>query len=95
MPLEAVPPAFEEGPRSSLGAVVPELAEGLLEDVGSIEAPVGLEQLLEAGLAVVLEVLAIREQGVALALDVRPVLARQPPELAASHIIEVRRRGGA
>ena len=47
LPFEAGSPVVEEAPRPALAPVVPELAEGLLEDVGGVEAPVGGEQNLE------------------------------------------------
>ena len=47
LPFEAGSPVVEEAPRPTLAPVVPELAEGLLEDIGGVEAPVGGEQNLE------------------------------------------------
>src|SRR6266536_580851 len=88
LPLQALLPAVEEGTRPALGLVAPELAEGLLEQVGDAEPFVRCQQLLEAGPAVVAEVLAARKQGVALPLDEGPVLAREPAVLAAAHLIE-------
>src|SRR3990172_7493355 len=88
LPLEALLPAVEEGARPALGLVAPELAEGLLEQVGDAEPLVRGQQLLEAGPAVVAEVLPAREQGVALPLDEGPVLAGEPAVLAAAYLVE-------
>src|SRR6266545_4997506 len=88
LPLQALLPAVEEGTRPALGLVAPELAEGLLEQIGDAEPLVRRQQLLEAGPAVVAEVLSAREQGVALPLDEGTVLAREPAVLAAAHLIE-------
>ena len=53
LPLEALLPAVEEGARPDLGLVAPELAEGLLEQVGDAEPLVGRQQLLQAGPTIV------------------------------------------
>src|SRR6266545_1938112 len=66
LPLEGLLPALEEGACPALGLVAPELAEGLLEQVGDVEPFVGPEQLPEARSPVVAEVLPAREQGVPL-----------------------------
>jgi len=47
LPLELSTPVVEELPGPGLARVIPELAEGLLEQVGGIEALVGGEQELE------------------------------------------------
>jgi hypothetical protein len=43
LPLEAVFPALKEGASTALGAVVPELSEGLLQNIGGVQASIGLE----------------------------------------------------
>ncbi len=53
LPLEALLPAFEEGAGPALALIAPQLAEGLLEQVGGVEPFVGLEQLDEARPSVV------------------------------------------
>src|SRR3990172_502733 len=88
LPLEALSPALEEGAGPALGLVAPELAEGLLEQVGGVQSLVGREQLLQARSSVVGEGLAIREQRVSLPLDERPVLAGEPTVLAAADLVE-------
>src|SRR6266849_4505494 len=60
LPFEAGSPIVEEAPRPALAPVVPELAEGLLEDVGSVEALVGGQQNLERALALQGEVFVAR-----------------------------------
>src|SRR5208282_817641 len=52
LPFEAGAPVVEEAPRPALAPVVPELAEGLLEDVGGVETLVGCQQERERALAV-------------------------------------------
>ena len=47
LPFETGSPIVEEAPRPCLAFVVPELAEGLFEDIGRVEAPIGGEQNLE------------------------------------------------
>ena len=48
LPFEAVFPTSEKGASAAFGAVIPELPEGLLQNIGGVQAPVGLEQLLSA-----------------------------------------------
>ena len=47
LPLEGRPPVLEEAARPALAAVVPELAEGFLEQVGGVQPLVGGEQRRE------------------------------------------------
>jgi len=47
LPFEAGSPIVEEAPRPGLALIVPQLAEGLFEDIGRVEAPIGGEQNLE------------------------------------------------
>lgn len=65
---EALLPPREEGAGPALGLVTPELATRLFEQVGGVQALVGLEQLGEGSAAVEGEVLA-GEQRRALSLD--------------------------
>src|ERR1700674_5202454 len=88
LPLESLLPAVEEGAGPALRLVAPELAEGLLEQVGGAEPLVRRQQLLQAGPAVVGQVLPAGEQGVPLALDEGAVLAGESAVLAAAHLVE-------
>ena len=60
LPFQAVFPALEEGARAAFGAVVPELSEGFLEDVGGVQTPVGLEQFFQGSPPIQTQVLAAR-----------------------------------
>ncbi len=88
LPLEALSPALEEGAGPALGLVAPELAEGLLEQVGGVQSLVGLEQLGEGAAAVEGEVLAVGEQGVALPLDEGAVLGGEAAVLMTADLVE-------
>src|SRR3989442_8457983 len=88
LPLQALLPALEEGAGPARGLVAPELAEGLFEQVGGVETLVGLEQLAQGCSAIVGEVVAAGEQGVALPLDEGAVLAGETVVLAAPHLVE-------
>jgi hypothetical protein len=55
--------------RSLLSGVVPQLGEGLLEQVGGVQALVGRPQQLEVLSSVTGEILWMRQQCVLLALD--------------------------
>ncbi len=57
LPLQRVFPALEEGTSTPFGAVVPELSEGFLENVGRIQAAVDLEQFLQGPSPVQVQVL--------------------------------------
>ncbi|MCU7850132.1 MAG: hypothetical protein KZQ89_19515 [Candidatus Thiodiazotropha sp. (ex Lucinoma kastoroae)] len=47
LPFETLFPALEKGTRSAFGALIQELSEGFLEDVGRVQTPVGQEQFLQ------------------------------------------------
>ncbi len=64
LPFQVVFPTLEEGPRAAFGAVVPELSEAFLEDVGGVQAPVGLQQFLQRSLPIQTQVLGDRESKV-------------------------------
>ena len=68
LPLQRVAPVLEEAPGPALPGVVPELSEGLFEQVGSVDPPVRGEQELERSAALECQVLAVRKQGVLLPL---------------------------
>ena len=88
LPLEARAPVLEETPRPAFALVVPELAEGLLEQVGGVQALVGRKQGLERFPAVSAQVLPVRQQGVFLTLDVAALLAGQPGVFALADLVE-------
>src|SRR5712691_1668592 len=69
LPLQRRPPVLEEAARPALPAVVPELAERFLEQVRGVQPLVGGEQGRERPAAAEGQVLAVRQQGVLLALD--------------------------
>src|SRR5260370_15299372 len=81
LPLERLAPVLEEAPGPALAGVVPKLAEGLLEEVGGVEAPVRRQQELERLAPLQRQVLATREQRVLLAFDEPAVLAREAGRL--------------
>src|SRR5829696_8794227 len=81
--LEALPsqgrlPSLEESPRPHLPLVVPRLAGHLLEQIGLVQPPVGLEQGLQRLTPLLRQVGPTGKQGVLLALDEPPVLSREP-----------------
>src|ERR1700716_2368203 len=88
LPFETGAPVVEEAPSPALVSVVPELSEGLLEQVGGIEPLVGGEQQLERPLALEAEVLMARQQGVFVALDEAPVLAAETGVFGLAHLVE-------
>ena len=88
LPLERGAPVVEEAPRPAFALVAPELAEGLLEQVGRVQPLVGGEQHLQRLAALQREVLAAGQQGVLLALDEAPVLAGEPRVLALADLVE-------
>lgn len=88
LPAKRCRPVVEElaGPR--FGAVVPELAEALLQDIGSIEAFVGLEQQGQGLFSLEAEVFTAGQQVVLLALDKLSLGAAQPGIFALSNGIQ-------
>jgi len=68
--------------------VVPELTEGLLEQVGGVDALVRREQELERSAPLQRQVLVTRQQRVLLALDEAPVLAREAGVLALAYDVQ-------
>src|SRR6516165_5793603 len=88
LPLEAGAPIVEEAPRPPLALVAPQLAETLLEDIGSVEPLIGRKQRLQSLLAVEREILLARQQGVFLALDVTPIAPCKPPIFALANLIQ-------
>jgi hypothetical protein len=72
LPFEARSPIVEEASCPGLALVVPQLTEGLLEEVGRVETLVGGQQNLERAFAFQGEVFMTRQQIVFLALDEAP-----------------------
>jgi hypothetical protein len=68
LPLQLFAPALEELPRPGFAVVVPQLTEGLLEQIRGIEAFVGAEQQLEGLARRAFEILGMREQRILLTL---------------------------
>jgi hypothetical protein len=88
LPFERCAPVLEEASRPTLMLVTPELAKGLLEQVGSVQPLVGSQQSLQCLSAFQREVRLARQQRVFLALDEAPLLPRDARILALSHLIE-------
>lgn len=88
LPLEALCPPLEESAGSALGLVAPELAKGLFEQVGGVQPRVGLEQFGQGAATVEGEILAVGEQGVALALDESTVLGGEAAVFTTADLVE-------
>ena len=88
LPLEAGAPVVEEAPRPRFAFVVPQLPEGLLEQVSRVQPLVGRQQQFERLLAFQGEVLSVGQQGVFLALDEAPVFAREPRVFGLAHFVQ-------
>ncbi len=88
LPLQARAPVLEESARPALALVVPELTEGLPEQVRRIQPLVRRQHFLERLPALQREVLATREQRVLLALDVAAILAAESAVLGLAHRVE-------
>src|SRR6266851_9854530 len=82
LPLQGGPPVLEEAAGPALPAVLPQLAERLLEQVGGVQPLVGREQRLERPPAVERQILAMSQQRVLLPLDEPPLAARHAGILA-------------
>src|SRR5438105_1092897 len=78
LPLQLSAPVFEELTGPGLAGVVPQLREGLLEQVGGVQALVGRQQQLEVLASVTGEILRMRQQCVLLSLDELAVPATEP-----------------
>src|SRR5260221_14633372 len=73
LPLQARTPVLEEASRPALALVVPELTEGLLEQVSRVQALIRRQQGFKRLSALQGQVLPMREQRVFLALDVAAI----------------------
>src|SRR3989338_263181 len=88
LPAQTALPVLEEASRPAFAFVVPELAEGLLEQVGGVEPLVGREQGLERLPAIEVQVLPVRQQGITVALDEAALVTLHPRVFGPAHVIE-------
>src|ERR1700694_2293830 len=88
LPFERRAPVLEEAPCPTLLLITPELAKGLLEQIGSVQPFVGSQQRPQRLAALQREVLLARQQRVFLALDEAALLSCQARILALAHLIE-------
>src|SRR4030066_264758 len=88
LPFQLPAPVLEELSRPGFAAVIPELTEGLLEQIGNVQPLVAREQELKVLAGGTGEILPVREQGVFLSLDKLPVLALQASVLFRSGFID-------
>src|SRR5690606_6497399 len=88
LPLQRVAPFLEEAPRPCRAGVIPQLAERLLEQVGSVQPLVRRQERLERLATVGGEVLPVRQQRVLLALDEASVRTRKPCVFGLSHLVQ-------
>ncbi len=90
LPFEARAPLLKEPSRPRLAFLAPQLAEGLLEQIGDVQPLVRREQGLKRLAALQSQVLAARQQGVFLALDVTPLPVTEPGVLALADFVQCR-----
>src|SRR5665648_1218764 len=88
LPLQARAPVLEEAPRPALALVVPELAEGFLQNVGRVQPLVRRQQQLERSPALQAKVLVACEQRVFLSLDEAPTFAADPRVFGLADLVE-------
>ena len=88
LPLEAVLPVVEELPGPGLALVIPQLPKRFLEQIGRVEPLIGGEQRLKRLAAIEVQVLPVRQQGIAVALDETALLALYPTILGPAHVIQ-------
>ena len=88
LPLELGAPVGEELARPGLAGVLPQLAEGFLQDVRGVEPLVGGQQKLEVLAGGALEILRMRQQRLLLAFDERARLALQARVFLLSDLVE-------
>src|SRR5271170_6987955 len=72
LPFQLAAPVLEELTSPGFAGVVPQLCEGLLEQVSGVQALVGRQQQLEVLSSVTGEILRMRQQCVLLPLDEHP-----------------------
>ena len=88
LPLECVFPVLEELPGPGFASVVPQLPERFLEQVGGVEPLVGGEQRLPRLAAIEVQILPVRQQGIAVALDEAALLALHAGILGPAHVVK-------
>lgn len=88
LPAQTALPVVEEASRPTFAFVVPELAEGFLEQVGGVEPLVGREQRLECLPAIEVQVVPVRQQGITAAFDEAALVTLHPCVFAAAHRIQ-------
>src|SRR5260370_56656 len=88
LPLQARPPVIEELSRPGFAVVVPELAEGLLEQVRGVQALVGRQQQLQVLAGRAGEVLRVRQERIFLSLDEATLLAGEACVLGIADLVE-------
>jgi len=86
LPLECVFPVLKEFPGPGFARVVPQLPERFLKQVSRVEPPVGGEQRLECLAAIEVQILTVRQQGIAVPLDEAALLALHPPILGPARV---------
>jgi hypothetical protein len=89
LPFELRSPILEELPGPRLAAVIPQLAEGFLQQVRGVEALVGCEQQLQVLPGAAGEILRMGQQSIFLTLDEGARFALKPAVLARTPMAEV------
>ena len=88
LPLQAVFPSIKEGTGAALREIIPELAERLFQQVSGIQTSIGAEQFFERPTAIQTQVLAPRQQRVALTFDVGPILTTESFVFGSADLIQ-------
>jgi len=88
LPLECRVPVLEECPGPGVASVVPPLPERFLEQGGRVEPPGGGEPRRERPAAIEVQVLPVRQQGLAVALEATARPALRARILGPAHVIE-------
>src|SRR5262249_46235978 len=88
LPLQGRSPILKEAPGPAFGLVVPQLPEGLLEQVSDMQPLVSTKQLLEGPTAFEGKVRPMRQQRVLLPLDELALLASQPSVFTLAYLIQ-------
>ena len=81
-------PRVEEASRIGRVGIIPKLLELLTQQIGDVQAGIGLQKPFEIFACVVAEVLPPRQQHIALAFDEAAILARDALVLRAANDIE-------
>lgn len=88
LPAQTARPGLEEASCPTFAFVVPEWAEGLLEQVGGVEPFGGGQQRVERLPTLQRQVVAVRQLGVAAALDEAPRVTLHPGVFAPAHRLQ-------